>query len=336
MRDFGLLVDPPVGWVPPRARSSRAPGSHLKVARAGWELTPRAGDGSGQWGGAVESVEVGGVRIAFERLGTGDPVVLVGGTGMPPVAWELCGLRDALVAAGFEVVTYSARGVAPSDAPPAPYTMADLTDDLAGLLDALGIAEAAVVGYSLGSFTAELLARNRPDLVRSVVLMAGAGPLNGVLDAVLRTEAELIALTGRIPPAYAATQTLLSTLPPHVLTTDEAQVRTWIELLGAQEDVWASAEGEVGQSAASDGWARDPGRMAALTRIRVPALVVAFEHDVLFPPSSGRTAADALPLGEFAMISGAAHGGLLTSPTETITAVRAFLSRTPLGSGRSG
>lgn len=158
--------------------------------------------------------------------------------------------------------------------------MADLTDDLAGLLDALGIAQAAVVGYSLGSFTAELLARNRPDLVRSVVLMAGAGPLNGVLDAVLRTEAELIALTGRIPPAYAAAQTLLSTLPPRVLTTDEAQVRTWIELLGAQEDVWASTEGAVGQSAASDGWARDPGRMAALTSIGVPALVVAFEHDM--------------------------------------------------------
>lgn len=285
-------------------------------------------------GGAVESVEVGGVRIAFERLGTGDPVVLVGGTGMPPVAWELCGLRDALVAAGFEVVTYAARGVAPSDAPPAPYTMADLTDDLAGLLDALGIAEAAVVGYSLGSFTAELLARNRPDLVRSVVLMGK------------RRAAERCA--GRRPADRSGTDRAHWTHPARLRRC--ADTAEHIAAACADHGRGPGTEldrtprraggrmgldrGEVGQSAASDGWARDPGRMAALSRIRVPALVVAFEHDMLFPPSSGRTAADALPLGEFALISGAAHGGLLTSPTETITAVRAFLSRTPLGGGR--
>jgi pimeloyl-ACP methyl ester carboxylesterase len=53
----------------------------------------------------MESVVVGGVRIAFEYAGSGPMVVLVGGTGMPPVAWQLSGLRSELVQAGFEVVT---------------------------------------------------------------------------------------------------------------------------------------------------------------------------------------------------------------------------------------
>ncbi|MEJ8646223.1 alpha/beta fold hydrolase [Streptomyces sp. MS1.HAVA.3] len=110
-------------------------------------------------------------RITYERTGRGRPVVLAGGTGMPPVASELCGVHEDLVRACFEVITYAARGVAPSEAPAAPYAMADL----AGLMDALGLTGAAVVGYSLGSFTAELLARTRPDLVASAVLMAETG-----------------------------------------------------------------------------------------------------------------------------------------------------------------
>ncbi|MGW2582254.1 hypothetical protein ACWCYZ_13095 [Streptomyces virginiae] len=63
----------------------------------------------------MESVVVGGgVRIAYEQVSAGPPVLLAGGTGMPPVAWELSGVRGALVEAGFKMVTYAARGVTPS------------------------------------------------------------------------------------------------------------------------------------------------------------------------------------------------------------------------------
>ncbi|MDD9380325.1 alpha/beta hydrolase [Streptomyces sp. ZAF1911] len=275
----------------------------------------------------MESVVVGEVRIAYERRGQGRPVVLSGGTGMPPVAWELCGVREDLVQAGFEVITYAARGVSPSDAPAAPYSMADLAGDLAGLMDALGLAGAAAVGYSLGSFTVELLARTRPDLVATAVLMAGAGPVTGVLDAMLEAEAELIAATGRLPAAFTRLQTLLSSLPPAVLRDDEKQVRSWLELLGAQEDLWASADGEVGQATAAEAWLHDPRRMAALAGITVPVLVLAFEYDLYFPPRAASSAADALPGGELAVIAGAAHGGLLTHPKETSAALLAFLTR---------
>ncbi|MDD9381091.1 alpha/beta hydrolase [Streptomyces sp. ZAF1911] len=275
----------------------------------------------------MESVVVDGVRIAYERTGRGRPVVLAGGTGMPPVAWELCGVREDLVRAGFEVITYAARGVAPSDAPAAVCSMADLAGDLAGLMDALGLAGAAVVGYSLGSFTVELLARTRPDLVASAVLMAGAGPVTGVLDAMLDAEAELIAATGRLPAAFTRLQTLLSSLPPAVLRDDEEQTRTWLELLGAQEGLWTSSDGEVGQATAAAAWLRDPHRMAALADITVPVLVLGFEHDLYFPPHASKVAADALPRGEFAVVAGAAHGGLLTHPKETGAALRAFLTR---------
>ncbi|MFJ8661876.1 alpha/beta fold hydrolase [Streptomyces sp. NPDC093795] len=94
----------------------------------------------------MESVVVDGERIAYERTGWGRPVVLPGGAGIPTVAWELCGVREDLVRAGFEMITCAARGVAPSDASASPYSMADMAGDLAGLMDALGLAGAAVVG----------------------------------------------------------------------------------------------------------------------------------------------------------------------------------------------
>ncbi|WP_406486575.1 alpha/beta fold hydrolase [Streptomyces phaeochromogenes] len=277
----------------------------------------------------MESMSVGGgVRIAYERCGAGRPVALVGGTGMPPVAWELCGLRGALVDAGFEVVTYAARGVAPSDAPPAPYTVEALAADLAGLLDALQLTDVTVIGYSLGSFTTELLARTRPDLVRAAVFLAGAGPMSAVLDAVLQTGTALVSATGHVPPAFTKLQTLLSSLPPEVLRDDEEQVRTWLELLDAQESLWVSHEGAAGQFAACDRWARDGHRMSALADIRQPVLVAAFEHDLYFPARSGKAAVEALPWGEFVAIPGAAHAGLLTHPKETTEALLGFLART--------
>jgi pimeloyl-ACP methyl ester carboxylesterase len=247
---------------------------------------------------------------------------------MPPVAWELCGLRGALVAAGFEVVTYAARGVAPSDAPAAPYTVEALAADLAGLLDALRLTDVTVIGYSLGSFTTELLARTRPDLVRAAVFLAGAGPMSAVLDAVLQTGTALVSATGHVPPAFTKLQTLLTSLPPEVLRDDEEQVRTWLELLDAQESLWASHEGAAGQFAACDRWARDGHRMSALADIRQPVLVAAFEHDLYFPARSGKVAAEVLARGEFVAIPGAAHAGLLTHPKETTEVLLGFLART--------
>jgi pimeloyl-ACP methyl ester carboxylesterase len=90
-------------------------------------------------------------QLSYEVSGAGEPVVLVGGTGMPPVGWDAAGLRPALVEAGYQVLTFASRGVAPSAAPPPPYSVEDLSGDLAELLDHLGMSQCRVVGLSLGA-----------------------------------------------------------------------------------------------------------------------------------------------------------------------------------------
>lgn len=275
----------------------------------------------------MDSVAVDGVRIGYDRVGEGSPVLLLGGTGMPPIAWQACGVVDALTKAGFEVITYAARGVAPSDAPPAPYTVEQLAGDAAGLLDELGLRDVAMVGYSLGSFTVEALAVARPDLVRAAVLLAGAGPTTPLLRAALAMERELIVAMGRIPDAAAAFQTLCTSLPPLSLRDDEELVEQWRAMLAMQGQMWTSREGENGQSAAADAWAHREDRLAELRQITVPVLVAAFEHDPIFPPRTARIAAKALPAGEFVEIPDGAHAGLLTHTAATTEVLIEFLSR---------
>ena len=65
--------------------------------------------------------------------------MLVCGLSQPAAAWQL-GMVPALTAAGYRVVTFDNRGVAPSSSPPAPYTVDEMVDDTVGLLDHLGLA----------------------------------------------------------------------------------------------------------------------------------------------------------------------------------------------------
>jgi pimeloyl-ACP methyl ester carboxylesterase len=89
-------------------------------------------------------------------------------------------------------------------------------------------------------------------------------------------------------------------------------VSQWVQMLGLQRQMWTAIDGENGQSAASAGWLRDEHRMAALCDVTIPVLVASFEHDPLFPPRTGRIAAEVLPYGEFTVIPDAAHAGLMT------------------------
>jgi len=237
----------------------------------------------------VESADIGGVRLAYEVKGSGHngAVVLAGGSGMPPLVWELCGLKEALEEAGYKVVTYSARGVAPSAAPPPPYSIAGLADDLAGLLVHLGIPDCRLVGYSLGGFVAEFTARRRPDLIRAAIFLGSAGQPGPVSLARCDAEAEMVATLGYLPAPFMRFTEPMTSLPPAVLRDDVGQVAMWWQLLGAHEASWTSPEGVVGHSAAAVQWLRDNDHIARWPEITIPVLVACFEHDLFFPPAPG-------------------------------------------------
>lgn len=113
-------------------------------------------------------INTNGIRLFYEERGAGDPVLLIMGITATSAVWEK---HVAIWAQDFRCIMPDNRGVGLSEVPPAPYTSAQMADDLAGLLDALQIAKARVVGCSMGSIVAQQLAIRYPDKVASMVLM---------------------------------------------------------------------------------------------------------------------------------------------------------------------
>ncbi len=123
-------------------------------------------------------VTANGVRLFHDLTGpAGAPVVALSNSiGATLEMWDAVtrGLADR-----YQVLRYDTRGHGRSDTTPGPATIDDLADDLAGLLDALGIARAHVAGLSLGGMTAQSLAVRHPGQVISLTLMATSAHLPG-------------------------------------------------------------------------------------------------------------------------------------------------------------
>lgn len=274
--------------------------------------------------GGIRMVDVGAATLAVERSGEGAPVLLLGGTGEPPAAWEFSGLVGALEKAGREVIRYAARGIGPSTEPPLPWTIDDLADDAIALIEALALDRVSLVGYSLGGFTAEIVARRRPDLVRDAVLVASSGPVSPFLRAVYEAEAGLADEHGRIPALFTRVVTLVSSLSPEELRGSEGTA--WWDLLGAQGDVWTSSDAELGQSQAGADWCRRGGTGHATWPAEVAVGLVAFEHDPYVTVQGAREAARFLGEARCVVVPGAAHAGLFTHSAATIAAILGLLS----------
>lgn len=121
----------------------------------------------------VELIEVSGRPIAFELHGSGVPLLLVAGTGYPGATWPPDLIEP--LASGYLVVTFDHRGTGATPAGSEPFSTAVFAADALGLLDALALPAAHVVGHSMGGRVAQWMALQRPDRVRSLVL-AASGP----------------------------------------------------------------------------------------------------------------------------------------------------------------
>ena len=107
------------------------------------------------------------MKIAWERHGSGEPLLLIQGLGYARWGWEP--VVEPL-ARSFEVLLFDNRGIGESDAPEGPYTAARMAGDAVQVLDEAGVERAHVVGTSLGGMIAQELALEYPERVGKLVL----------------------------------------------------------------------------------------------------------------------------------------------------------------------
>ena len=115
----------------------------------------------------MPKVSVNGLQLYYEIEGDGEPVVLIPGFACGRWIWSR---QVSDLSRKFRVITFDPRGICASDKPEGPQSINLLADDLAHLLQALGMAGAHIVGVSFGGFVAQEFALTYPSMTRKLVL----------------------------------------------------------------------------------------------------------------------------------------------------------------------
>ncbi|MGG5807855.1 alpha/beta fold hydrolase [Falsiroseomonas sp. CW058] len=241
-----------------------------------------------------------GRRIHCDLLGDlpGDParqvVCLVHSLAADMTMWAE--QVPALLAAGHAVLRVDLRGHGGSDAPPGPYAMGALGEDVGFVLDALGTGPVHYVGLSLGGMAGQALALDRPAMLRSVTIC-------DALPESLRNAAEVWGPRIRAVRAAGSCAPLAEATMERWLTPAyrAAHPARWDQIL--RTIAATSAEGYAGCAEAIS----DFSFVARLPGLAVPALVLCGEDDHAVPPEEGRRIAALVPDGRFHAIPGARH-----------------------------
>ena len=160
--------------------------------------------------------DVRGHQLHVLRRGEGEPLLLIQGMSGNHLAWGEPFLSD--LERDFDVITYDHRGIGLSDVVSEPFSIADLAEDAAGVLDALGIDTAHVMGISMGGMVAQELALRHPERIRTLALgctycggegssLADEGVVQKLGEAMLSGDRERAIRTGwevNVSPGYGA------------------------------------------------------------------------------------------------------------------------------------
>ena len=117
----------------------------------------------------MPTVRVGDINIYYEDHGKGEPLLLIEGWGTDLTCWQF---QIPEFSTKYRVIAFDNRGAGRTDAPDQPYSFRMMADDAVGLLDALGIGKAHILGMSMGGCIAQEIAIEHPERTRSLILAA--------------------------------------------------------------------------------------------------------------------------------------------------------------------
>lgn len=262
------------------------------------------------------TVDSNGVDLQYVRTNTdGPPLVIAHGVFDDALCREP--LIDEL-ADDYDVIAYDARGHGRSSAPQSGYAMPDRVDDLVGLLDALGIETATLLGHSMGGDTVAATASDHPDRVRALVMVDPAGMLDSGGDDPERDHDEIVAeVREQIAEWHDHTIGELLEDDPELRAHVEADQKRLAKRI-------AAANLRVDPSIAAvfkDGWL-DP--RETYPEITAPTLILKADAEE-DERECHRTVASLLPDGQLVHVDGAGHTVFRDEREQATGALRSFL-----------
>ena len=270
--------------------------------------------------------KVGSVDLYYEEHGTGDPLLLIMGLAADSQAW-MFQIPD--FAKQYRVIAFDNRGVGRSSKPAGPYTIHEMADDTLGLLDALKIDKAHVVGVSMGGMIAQELVLRNPERVRALVLACTYPEPDADIERTRTFTVEQfggsVDASGGIHVDLKALNPMmfLQQLLPNVFNQSfiEKELPKLMQIFSGALQYGFSMEAILGQvGAVMTHKATD-----RLHAIKSPTLVITGDADRLVPPASSDILAREIPNARLVKIPGGSHGFNFETPQLFNDAVLDFL-----------
>jgi 3-oxoadipate enol-lactonase len=246
------------------------------------------------------------VRIAWERHGEGAPLLLIHGLGYARWGWEPV---VGPLARSFDVILFDNRGIGESDAPPGPYTVAELAADAAQVLDEAGVERANVLGTSLGGMVAQELALTAPERVDRLVL---ACTTPGGPEAFPMPERTVQLMTGGATLRQFVENALAPGPDPELVD----RILRHREATAQPLDAW-SAQAAAG--ATFDALGR-------IARVEAPTLILHGTEDAVVDSRNSSLLASRIPDSRVELFPGGGHLFFWEQPDRFVDVVTGFLS----------
>ncbi len=264
----------------------------------------------------MATAKIDDLQMHYQVMGEGQPLVLIMGLAGTADWWGRAVLRP--LARYFRLLIFDNRDAGRTTGPSTPYSIADMADDTARLMDHVGMTRAHVVGMSMGGMIAQELALRHPGQVDRLILgcttpgfQTGVSPSSevlGVMTADYRSGPRL-----RMVRDFARV-----TLAPGWLASHFYRIPGLIAMMLRNPVRPAAYSRQMAAIGVFDAGER-------LARIKAPTLVVHGDRDVLLPPENGRILARLIPGAKLVIFPGVAHGLNVENPRLFVSTVRDFL-----------
>jgi pimeloyl-ACP methyl ester carboxylesterase len=259
----------------------------------------------------VHSVQVNALRVTFVQAGVGSPLVLVHGAVSDSRVWQA---QFGALASEFSVVAWDAPGCGQSEDPPESFRLPDYADALAGLIAALRLEPAHVLGHSFGGALALELVRRHPGVVAKLVVVGGYAGWAGSLSAaeVQRRLAFALDTAERLPGRFEP-----ASMPG--LFSERMSPEAAAELMGIMSESRPAATRAMARALA------EADLRQALPSIGVPTLLIYGDADERSPLTVAEDLHRRIPASRLVVLPGLGHMCFLEEPDIFNAEVRGFL-----------
>ena len=241
-----------------------------------------------------------GIEIHYETHGQGQPMVLISGIGYTSWQWHR---MVPYLADRFRVITFDNRGVGQTDKPEGPYSAHMLAADTVGLLDALGIEKAIILGHSMGGFIAQAMALEFPHKVEKLILCSTN--FGGPHQVPVTPEAMKVLTDVSSDPVTRFRNGLYISTAPGWAEKNPQMIQEWVDWRAANpiEPAPYQAQLAIGVGLLQEEAAFEN----QLQRIKIPTLILFGQYDMVVPPENASLLAEKIPDSKVVILPHAGH-----------------------------